>query len=116
MAFFDAAVDRYLADIAQFVILGAGFDTRAFRLPKDTRGRSFDVDAPKTQAVKREMLEESQALHWRYARAMTSAGGALAPQGAIATRFIAVATSPFGSSRATSISSVRPRTASTERP
>lgn len=153
VTFFDAAVDRHLADIAQFVILGAGFDTRAFRLPKDTRVRSFEVDAPKTQAVKREMLEktgidstgvtfvaadfekedwltrlvavgfdpdqpalflwegvtmyldrqavestlrkiastargsvvafdylttellESQALHWRYARAMTSAGG-----------------------------------------
>jgi O-methyltransferase involved in polyketide biosynthesis len=30
--FFDAAVDRYLPDAAQFVILGAGFDTRAYRL------------------------------------------------------------------------------------
>jgi hypothetical protein len=35
VAFFDNAVDRYLHDITQFVILGAGFDTRAFRLPKD---------------------------------------------------------------------------------
>jgi len=59
IAFFDAAVDRYLADIDQFVILGAGFDTRAFRLPKDTRVRSFEVDAPKTQAVKRTMLEKA---------------------------------------------------------
>ena len=56
MTFFDAAVDRYLAGIAQFVILGAGFDTRAFRLPKDARVRSFEVDGPKTQAVKRETL------------------------------------------------------------
>ncbi|MBV8180432.1 MAG: class I SAM-dependent methyltransferase, partial [Mycobacterium sp.] len=31
--FFDAAVDRHLLDVAQFVILGAGFDTRAYRLP-----------------------------------------------------------------------------------
>jgi methyltransferase (TIGR00027 family) len=56
IGFFDAAVDRYLPDVAQFVILGAGFDTRAFRLPKDTPVRVFEVDAPKTQAVKRETL------------------------------------------------------------
>jgi len=59
MTFFDAAVDHYLTGIAQFVILGAGFDTRAFRLPKDTRVRSFEVDAPKTQAIKREILEKA---------------------------------------------------------
>jgi methyltransferase (TIGR00027 family) len=59
IAFFDAAVNQYLADIDQLVILGAGFDTRAFRLPKDVGVRSFEVDAPKTQAVKREMLKEA---------------------------------------------------------
>ncbi len=59
VAFFDAAVERYLADVDQFVILGAGFDTRAFRLPKDARVRSFEVDAPKTQAIKREMLSKT---------------------------------------------------------
>ena len=59
VTFFDSAVDRYFADIAQFVILGAGFDTRAFRLPKDARVRSFEVDAPKTQAIKREMLKKA---------------------------------------------------------
>ncbi|HZE15338.1 MAG TPA: class I SAM-dependent methyltransferase, partial [Mycobacterium sp.] len=42
--FFDAAVDRHLLDVAQFVILGAGFDTRAYRLPNDTRVRVFEVD------------------------------------------------------------------------
>ncbi len=59
IAFFDAAVNRHLADIDQFVILGAGFDTRAFRLPKGTRVKSFEVDMPKTQAVKRAMLEKA---------------------------------------------------------
>jgi methyltransferase (TIGR00027 family) len=59
VAFFDAAVDRYLADRAQLVILGAGFDTRAFRLPRDAKVRSFEVDAPKTQSSKRGMLEEA---------------------------------------------------------
>ena len=54
VTFFDSAVERYLAEMAQFVILGAGFDTRAFRLPKDARVQSFEVDAPKTQAIKRE--------------------------------------------------------------
>ena len=58
-AFFDTVVDRYLPGIAQFVILGAGFDTRAFRLPRDGRVRSFEVDAPKTQAVKRAILDKA---------------------------------------------------------
>lgn len=59
VTFFDSVVDRYLADVAQFVILGAGFDTRAFRLPKDAQVQSFEVDAPKTQAIKREMLRKA---------------------------------------------------------
>jgi methyltransferase (TIGR00027 family) len=59
VTFFDAAVDRSLAEISQFVILGAGFDTRAFRLPNEARVRSFEVDAPKTQALKRELLSKA---------------------------------------------------------
>jgi methyltransferase (TIGR00027 family) len=58
MAFFDSVVERHLDDIDQLVILGAGFDTRAFRLPNDRRIRVFEVDAPKTQAVKRDVLEK----------------------------------------------------------
>jgi methyltransferase (TIGR00027 family) len=57
--FFDAAVDRYLPDVAQFVILGAGFDTRAYRLPNDTRVRVFEVDSPQTQIVKHETLKKA---------------------------------------------------------
>lgn len=56
--FFDSVVNRSLTHITQFVILGAGFDTRALRLPKNTRVISFEVDAPKTQAIKRGMLEK----------------------------------------------------------
>jgi methyltransferase (TIGR00027 family) len=59
VAFFDAAVDQYLASTTQFVILGAGFDTRAFRLPRSARIRSFEVDMPKTQALKRAMLDQA---------------------------------------------------------
>jgi methyltransferase (TIGR00027 family) len=57
--FFDTVAERYLADVAQFVILGAGFDTRALRLTPDTRVRSFEVDMPKTQAVKREAVKQA---------------------------------------------------------
>lgn len=57
--FFDVAVDRYLTGITQFVILGAGFDTRVYRLPKDKQVRSFEVDTPATQAIKRQMLKKA---------------------------------------------------------
>ena len=60
--FFDGVADRYLASISQFVILGAGFDTRAFRLKgvsKGTRVHPFEIDTPKTQTVKRQMLEKA---------------------------------------------------------
>ncbi len=59
MAFFDSVVERYLANITQFVILGAGFDTRAFRLPENSGVRSFEIDAPKTQAIKCEALRKA---------------------------------------------------------
>src|SRR5512142_1881584 len=57
--FFDGVVERYLADMAQFVVLGAGFDTRAFNLPKDARVHAFEVDAPKTSTAKREVLQKA---------------------------------------------------------
>jgi methyltransferase (TIGR00027 family) len=59
IGFFDAAVDEYLPGAAQFVILGAGFDTRAYRLPEGTRARVFEVDSPRTLTVKRETLEKA---------------------------------------------------------
>ncbi|MEO8700642.1 MAG: class I SAM-dependent methyltransferase, partial [Kofleriaceae bacterium] len=49
----DLAVDRL--SIRQVVILGAGYDTRAARLPR-TGVRFFEVDHPATQAAKREQL------------------------------------------------------------
>jgi methyltransferase (TIGR00027 family) len=59
--FYDSAVDQYLKSVAQFVILGAGFDTRAFRLPREMqmRVRSFEVDAPKTLAITRDALQRA---------------------------------------------------------
>jgi methyltransferase (TIGR00027 family) len=59
VTFFDSVVERYLGDIGQFVILGAGFDTRAYRLPKQAQVRAFEIDTPRTQAIKREMLQKA---------------------------------------------------------
>ncbi len=59
VTFMDAAVERHLATINQFVILGAGFDTRAFRLPRPGQIRCFEVDMPETQASKRQLLEKA---------------------------------------------------------
>lgn len=57
--FYDSVVDRYLPDVAQFVILGAGFDTRAFRLPNEMRVRSFEVDTLKTLTIKQAVLAKA---------------------------------------------------------
>ncbi|MBN1176444.1 MAG: SAM-dependent methyltransferase [Dehalococcoidales bacterium] len=45
--------------IPQIVILGAGFDTRAWRFARRNRGtRVFELDAPITQQMKRKLLEK----------------------------------------------------------
>lgn len=59
VAFFDNTVDRHLATTDQLVILGAGYDTRALRLREGVAVRCFEVDMPKTQAVKREALRRA---------------------------------------------------------
>src|SRR3989442_14460325 len=55
--FFDAALARHLGNIDQLVILGAGYDTRSYRMPKDIH--SFEVDREKTQQTKRQMLKKA---------------------------------------------------------
>ena len=57
--FFDNMIDKYLVGMSQFVILGAGFDTRVFRLPEKTGIKSFEVDMPDTQTIKRKLLEKA---------------------------------------------------------
>lgn len=59
---YDTLVETSLAkdkDITQVVILGAGFDTRFYRLslPKDRELRLFEVDDVPTQTRKRQVLE-----------------------------------------------------------
>jgi len=56
-------IDEYLKDrlsegLDQVVLLGAGFDTRAFRIPGIERTRVFEVDQGATQAVKLERLKK----------------------------------------------------------
>jgi methyltransferase (TIGR00027 family) len=57
--YFDQAMQRHLGHVEQLVFLGAGFDTRSYRLPASTKVRCFEVDAPKTQAFKRELLAKA---------------------------------------------------------
>lgn len=45
--------------VAQYVILGAGLDTFAYRSPFGARLRVFEVDHPATQAWKQEVLERA---------------------------------------------------------
>jgi methyltransferase (TIGR00027 family) len=56
--FFDAALDRHRAGIGQLVVLGAGYDTRAYRMPKGIR--CFEIDRPGTQELKRRMLRKAR--------------------------------------------------------
>ena len=60
--YYDNAIERHIRDVEQFVVLGAGFDTRVYRLPdvgRQANVRCFEVDAPRTQAFKREMLAKA---------------------------------------------------------
>jgi methyltransferase (TIGR00027 family) len=65
----DELIAKALAEpVEQFVVLGAGFDTRAYRLP-GLRGLAvFEVDHPDTQAAKRRVLERALAEPPRHVR------------------------------------------------
>jgi methyltransferase (TIGR00027 family) len=56
--FVDAAIERYLPGVEQFVELGAGYDTRTVQLQHDRRIRCFEVDLPKIQQMKSELLHQ----------------------------------------------------------
>jgi len=56
--FVDAAIERYLPSVEQFVDLGAGYDTRTVQLQHNGRIDCFEVDTPKTQQMKRELLNQ----------------------------------------------------------
>lgn len=51
--------EEVAAGATQVVILGAGYDSRAYRLPELRRGNVFEVDLEPTQARKRELLRHA---------------------------------------------------------
>ena len=58
--FIDEAIEKALAQgITQVVILGAGLDTRAYRLTRMKQARIFEVDLPDAQKKKKERLRKS---------------------------------------------------------
>jgi methyltransferase (TIGR00027 family) len=54
----DALTDALEAGSEQVVCLGAGFDTRAYRIPGVERTRFFELDLPDPQSLKREYLQK----------------------------------------------------------
>lgn len=57
--FYDRVLQQVTPEMAQFVILGAGYDTRALNLSKDAPVQSFEIDTPATIAGKREVLAKA---------------------------------------------------------
>jgi len=55
----DQVVLRELGNVGQVLILGAGFDTRAWRLDGMHRAHVFELDHPLTQAAKQDALRRS---------------------------------------------------------
>lgn len=55
-AFIDELVDKAAGQVAQVLVLGAGFDTRALRLTSLASLPVFEVDHPSTQAIKRRVI------------------------------------------------------------
>jgi methyltransferase (TIGR00027 family) len=52
----DVLADALRSGVQQVVILGAGFDSRAYRVPGIGRTRVFEVDHPITQAEKKRVI------------------------------------------------------------
>src|SRR5262249_61112040 len=57
-SFVDEAMERYLPRVEQFVEVGAGYDTRTIQLQQNRRMCCFEVDLPKSQQMKRELLHQ----------------------------------------------------------
>lgn len=54
----DVVASSVRAGIRQVVILGAGYDTRAYRIEGMANARTFEVDHPNTQRLKKEKIRE----------------------------------------------------------
>ena len=58
----DDIANARLPDVTQVILLGAGFDSRAYRLPAMQSRVTFEVDHPSTQAVKRRVVRRAVGL------------------------------------------------------
>jgi methyltransferase (TIGR00027 family) len=54
----DSVIDAFKRGLEQIVILGAGFDARAYRLQRPAMTRFFEVDQPSTSRAKRRLIQE----------------------------------------------------------
>jgi methyltransferase (TIGR00027 family) len=83
--FIDDAVEAALgAGIEQVVILGAGFDARAYRLAALGRAAVYEVDHPSTSVAKREAVTAALAPAPRHVRFVPADLGSESWQGAVA--------------------------------
>lgn len=57
--YYDRVIEAHLDDVDQFVVLGAGWDTRCYGMAKRDGLAVFEVDEPHTQAVKRAALDKA---------------------------------------------------------
>ena len=66
--YFDRIIDRLVDDAEQFVVLGAGYDTRAYGPLKQHTLTFFELDQAKTQTMKINSLQEAgiDASHVRF--------------------------------------------------
>ena len=57
LAAYVLVADGLGAGLRQMLLLGAGFDSRAYRLPALADARVFEVDHPATQRAKRQLVQ-----------------------------------------------------------
>jgi methyltransferase (TIGR00027 family) len=53
----DDEAEQAMAVVSQLVLLGAGFDTRAYRMPAAQQVNTFELDHPETSRAKQEILQ-----------------------------------------------------------
>ena len=57
--YFDSIIDKAKDDAEQFVVMGAGLDTRAYNDLKNCGLKMFELDQPTTQQLKRNYLQKA---------------------------------------------------------
>ena len=74
---FDRMIDKHLGDAKQFVILGAGLDTRAWGTLAGQNIKIFELDQDPTQSFKRQQLSRAGLAsdHVRFVRVDFAKGG-----------------------------------------